>query len=129
MNSILKSSIAFLFLLNFISAISQTITPEDGNWTERNVTLTNTSQAELMVRVGDIDNLNFGWPVNFDPFSGKTLPLTDTHGHQILPIRMELTELWLSQVTKARLLPVKMATPAILRDPLIQSDPLCSRMI
>lgn len=82
MNSILKSSIAFLFLLNFISAISQTITPEDGNWTERNVTLTNTSQAELMVRVGDIDNLNFGWPVNFDPFSGKNTP---SHGYPWTP--------------------------------------------
>ena len=30
--------------------------------------------AELIVRVGDIDNLGFGWPVDFDPFSGKSTP-------------------------------------------------------
>ena len=34
----------------------------------------NQSEAALVVRTGDIDNLNFGWPSNFDPFSGKTTP-------------------------------------------------------
>ena len=24
-----------------------------------------------MVRTGDINNLGFGWPKNYDPFSGK----------------------------------------------------------
>lgn len=74
MNTLLKNAGIFIFLLNLIPASSQTITPEDGNWAERYVTLTNTSQAELMVRVGDIDNLNFGWPANFNPFSGKNTP-------------------------------------------------------
>jgi outer membrane protein OmpA-like peptidoglycan-associated protein len=32
-------------------------------------------EAELLVQVGDIDNLGFGWPENFDPFSGKTTPI------------------------------------------------------
>ncbi|MDD1760295.1 MAG: hypothetical protein LUQ44_06785, partial [Methanothrix sp.] len=27
-----------------------------------------------MVRTGDIDNLNFGWPEGFDPFSGQSTP-------------------------------------------------------
>ncbi len=27
-----------------------------------------------MVRAGDIDNLSFGWPENFDPFSGNSTP-------------------------------------------------------
>jgi OmpA-OmpF porin, OOP family len=31
-------------------------------------------EAELIVRVGDIDNLGFGWPVDFDPFSGAATP-------------------------------------------------------
>lgn len=31
-------------------------------------------EAELVVRVGDIDNLGFGWPVDFDPFSGASTP-------------------------------------------------------
>lgn len=30
--------------------------------------------ADLTVRVGDIDNLGFGWPVGFDPFSGDSTP-------------------------------------------------------
>jgi len=27
--------------------------------------------AEIVVRVGDVDNLGFGWPENFDPFCGN----------------------------------------------------------
>lgn len=30
--------------------------------------------AEMVVRYGDIDNLGFGWPVGFDPFSGESTP-------------------------------------------------------
>jgi OmpA-OmpF porin, OOP family len=31
-------------------------------------------EADLVVRTGDINNLGFGWPKNFDPFSGKSTP-------------------------------------------------------
>ncbi len=31
-------------------------------------------EADLVVRVGDVDNLGFGWPVDFDPFSGASTP-------------------------------------------------------
>ena len=34
--------------------------------------------AELMIRVGSISNLGFGWPDGFDPFSGKSTP---SHGY------------------------------------------------
>ena len=34
----------------------------------------NTAEADLVVRVGDIDNLGFGWPAGFDPFSGESTP-------------------------------------------------------
>lgn len=30
--------------------------------------------AEMVVRYGDIDNLGFGWPAGFDPFSGESTP-------------------------------------------------------
>lgn len=53
-------------------------TANDGDWKSRNVTLKNTAEAELMIRVGDIDNLGFGWADNYDPFSGKD---TDAHGY------------------------------------------------
>jgi outer membrane protein OmpA-like peptidoglycan-associated protein len=29
-------------------------------------------EADLIVRTGDINNLGFGWPKNYDPFSGKS---------------------------------------------------------
>ncbi len=29
-------------------------------------------EADLVVRTGDINNLGFGWPKNYDPFSGKS---------------------------------------------------------
>jgi len=35
----------------------------------------NAKEAELLVQVGDIDNLGFGWPPDFDPFAGKTTPV------------------------------------------------------
>jgi OmpA-OmpF porin, OOP family len=30
------------------------------------------AEADLVVRTGDINNLGFGWPKNYDPFSGKS---------------------------------------------------------
>jgi outer membrane protein OmpA-like peptidoglycan-associated protein len=35
-------------------------------------------EADLVVRTGDINNLGFGWPQGFDPFSGKSTP---THSY------------------------------------------------
>lgn len=32
-------------------------------------------EADLLVQVGDIDNLGFGWPNGFDPFTGKSTPV------------------------------------------------------
>ncbi|PVW17212.1 OmpA family protein [Marixanthomonas spongiae] len=32
---------------------------------------TNSNQADIEIRVGDIDNLGFGWSEGFDPFCGK----------------------------------------------------------
>lgn len=31
-------------------------------------------EADLVVRTGDINNLGFGWPAGFDPFSGNSTP-------------------------------------------------------
>jgi hypothetical protein len=47
---------------------------EDGDWSADYLILTNTPEATLMVRTGDIDNLGFGWPAGFNPFSGNTTP-------------------------------------------------------
>jgi outer membrane protein OmpA-like peptidoglycan-associated protein len=39
-------------------------------------------EADLAVQVGDIDNLGFGWPTGFDPFSGRS---TDPHPYPWTP--------------------------------------------
>ena len=54
--------------------ISAQITPTDGDWSAAYVALTNTPEAAFMARAGDIDNLGFGWPPGFDPFSGASTP-------------------------------------------------------
>jgi len=32
-------------------------------------------EADLVVRTGDVNNLGFGWPQGFDPFSGESTPV------------------------------------------------------
>jgi hypothetical protein len=46
----------------------------NGDWLEQEVILFNTTEAEVMIRVGDIDNLGFGWEAGFNPFSGNSTP-------------------------------------------------------
>lgn len=70
-----KTFFLSVMIIFFLNAFSQT-TVNDGDWEENYVLMSNTPEAEHMVRVGDIDNLNCGWQNNFDPFSGKE---TDSH--------------------------------------------------
>ena len=34
-------------------------------------------EAQIIIRYGDVDNLGFGWPEGFDPFSGDSTPAHD----------------------------------------------------
>ena len=34
---------------------------DDKSWELQTVTLKNTSEADYIIRIGDVDNLNFGW--------------------------------------------------------------------
>lgn len=69
----------------------------NGNWSLQNVVLHNTSECELMVRTGNIDNFGYGWnfqqangsgkhvtytPYTVDPFSGNKTPV---HGYPWTP--------------------------------------------
>ncbi len=51
------------------------IITDPDSWSLQKVVLRNISEAELEIRVGDIDNLNFGWPDGFEPFSGESTPV------------------------------------------------------
>jgi OmpA-OmpF porin, OOP family len=71
--------ISFISLMLGMSEMSfAQQTDNDGDWTKNNVSLKNTREAEYMLRVGDIDNLNFLWPDNFNPFCGLSTP---SHGY------------------------------------------------
>ncbi len=43
--------------------------PRNGDWDAEHVTLHNTAEAELMVRVGSINNVGFGFPEGINPFT------------------------------------------------------------
>lgn len=77
----------FLFLSLFSIANSQT-DDDNGDWKKRYVFLKNTSEAEYMIRYGDIDNLNYGWEEGYNPFLGKSSathnwPLSQTDSTEI----------------------------------------------
>jgi OOP family OmpA-OmpF porin len=44
------------------------------SWALKSERTVNGPEADLLVRTGDINNLGFGWPQGFDPFSGKSTP-------------------------------------------------------
>jgi OOP family OmpA-OmpF porin len=62
-------------------ASSQTISA-DRDWKAQQAALTDTREAALIIRVGDVDNLGFGWPDGFDPFCGR---MTQTHPFPFAP--------------------------------------------
>lgn len=79
MKKILQSIGILFFLFCSASIVAQPITiSEDKDWAAQQAFLSNTTEADYIVRIGDIDNLGFGWPDNFDPFCGR---MTDTHGY------------------------------------------------
>lgn len=45
------------------------------DWALKYERTTGAPEADLVVRTGDINNLGFGWPAGFDPFSGKSTPV------------------------------------------------------
>jgi len=64
----------FLLLIITISAGLAQTTKNDGDWSKQIETLKETPEADYMIRIGDIDNLGYGWPEEFNPFSGKSTP-------------------------------------------------------
>lgn len=77
----LPAFLPFALSLAFSPAFART-TPEDGDWSARAAVLKDTREAERVIRTGDIDNLGFGFPEGFDPFTGKS---TDVHGFPFEP--------------------------------------------
>jgi len=55
-------------------SVQQPVLDLPPDWAATHREVKNAKEAELLVQVGDIDNLGFGWPEKFDPFSGKSTP-------------------------------------------------------
>jgi OmpA-OmpF porin, OOP family len=72
----MKNLIVFLSILFVMIGFAQN-TKSDGDWNKQLVTLKSTPEADYMIRIGDIDNLGYGWPEEFNPFSGKSTPSHD----------------------------------------------------
>jgi outer membrane protein OmpA-like peptidoglycan-associated protein len=53
----------------------RTIT-SDRDWKAHSASLSGTKEAAFIIRLGDVDNLGFGWPAGFDPFCGR---MTESH--------------------------------------------------
>jgi OOP family OmpA-OmpF porin len=66
-------SCAILFTI-FVAAGQ---TPPDAStlasWANKSERIVGGPEADLLIRTGDINNLGFGWPSGFDPFSGKSV--------------------------------------------------------
>jgi len=62
-----------VFLAIVIPAVAQKA-PTPPSWALKAERTVNGPEADLLVRTGDINNLGFGWPDGFDPFSGKSTP-------------------------------------------------------
>lgn len=50
----------------------------DTDWSSQQAVLKNSMEADFIIRVGDVDNLGFGWPEGFDPFCAR---MTEAHGY------------------------------------------------
>ncbi len=71
-----RSLCAVILVVAVPSLAQQKTVSEDKAWASQSAALSNTLEAEFIVRVGDVDNLNFGWPEGFDPFCGR---MTEAH--------------------------------------------------
>src|SRR5580658_2825510 len=72
----LRFAIATLMAASVLS-LSAAQTASAGKWDDKTERTVGGPEADLVVRTGDINNLGFGWPAGFDPFSGKST----SHGY------------------------------------------------
>ena len=73
-----KNLLTLSFLFPVLTFSQQKSITTDKDWSAKNATIFNTVEADLIIRLGDVDNLGFGWPEDFDPFCGK---MTQSHSY------------------------------------------------
>ncbi len=75
-NQKLFTLLALAILTLALPCFSQQTYSGDKEWTKQSVHIQNTIEAAHIIRIGDVDNLGFGWPEGFDPFCGR---MTESH--------------------------------------------------
>ncbi|MGA2534655.1 MAG: OmpA family protein [Terracidiphilus sp.] len=69
-----KMALAFAVCSTMIGFAGGQAPSTPSSWSAKVERTVNGPEAALLVRTGDINNLGFGWPNGFDPFSGKSTP-------------------------------------------------------
>jgi OOP family OmpA-OmpF porin len=69
-----RIGMASIVLFSATTAFAQQTPSTTASWALKAERTVNGPEADLLVRTGDINNLGFGWPAGFDPFSGKSTP-------------------------------------------------------
>jgi OmpA-OmpF porin, OOP family len=64
------------FVINANAQVKTVSTDKD--WSLQQAIIKNSIEAEFIIRIGDVDNLGFGWPEGFDPFCGR---MTEAHSY------------------------------------------------
>lgn len=82
-----RAWLLMLMLPAVARAQAQRTATDDRAWAEQAATLQGTREAEWIIRVGDVDNLGFGWPEGFDPFCGR---MSDAHGYPWEPQKSDV---------------------------------------
>jgi OmpA-OmpF porin, OOP family len=72
-------ALSFLAMLGLaIPSYSQQTFSGDKEWSKQSVYIKDSIEAARIIRIGDVDNLGFGWPEGFDPFCGR---MTESHAY------------------------------------------------
>ncbi len=75
-----KKSLSVLILITLSSLVQSfaqvNTVSSDTDWSQQRAVIRNVPEAEFIIRLGDVDNLGFGWEEGFDPFCGK---VTNSH--------------------------------------------------
>jgi OmpA-OmpF porin, OOP family len=61
-----------------IPSYSQQTFSGDKEWYKQSIYVKDSIEATHIIRIGDVDDLGFGWPEGFDPFCGR---MTESHSY------------------------------------------------
>ncbi len=74
-----RAMVVAFVLACVLTAVAQHKTVSgDKDWSQQSAAMKGAPDAEYVIRVGDVDNLGFGWPDDFDPFCGR---MTEAHAY------------------------------------------------